>query len=124
MSGPDPWLSDVLGNAEAAEQLGPVDPRVNRRGQRVAERNGHAVNGISRVELARHISQALRVGNEPRARELITAGGQLFGASALAAEVAEQSCQIELAALQAEQAQHAEPDPELYEEVWENDEPR
>jgi hypothetical protein len=74
-------FSSLWGDPAAAEALYPAEAgfaRIVRRAQRPAEPDGRAVRGVDRTELARHISEALRVGDEPRAHELISAGARLF----------------------------------------------
>jgi hypothetical protein len=52
--------------------------------------------------VAAGIAVALRRGDQDGARELIEAGGQVFGSAMLASEVALQARELELAALEAE----------------------
>jgi hypothetical protein len=104
--------------------------RIQRRGQRLNERDGRVVRGIDRAELARGIALAVRRGDTPGAQQLIEGGANLFGASALIAEVGEQSRQLELDALRAAQdrpsadEQYPVVDPYDIEQEWADAEPR
>jgi hypothetical protein len=61
------------------------------------------VRGVNRTELAHEVARALRTGNTPLVRELISSGARLFRADALIAELTEQSRRLEMHALRAAQ---------------------
>jgi hypothetical protein len=58
------------------------------------------VRGVSRSEVAQRIAETLRAGDTPLARELIEAGAQLFGRTAMVTDVGLASHRLEQEALQ------------------------
>ena len=125
----DLW-GDAVGAHVAVARLGEAAlQRINRRAERIAERDGRMVRGVNRTDVAREIAEALRIGDQPRARELITAAASLFGQAAIVIEVGLQARQLELDALRAAEdkppvEEYDAAHPHDIEDGWYNEEPR
>jgi hypothetical protein len=108
MSEFDDAFSGLVGDATGAHlavmQLGEAAlARVQRRVDRLNERDGRSRGGVGLAEVATGIAMALRRGDQPGASALVAAAGQLFDHTALVTEIGLQAHQLERDALRAAQ---------------------
>jgi hypothetical protein len=103
----DNWLSDIIGdpaNAKTVELAGHALQRVMRRAEYSSQREGKpgptVRAGMTLSDAALAIALCLRRGDQPAARDLIDAAGQLFDHSQLVAQIGQAAQDFEASARQ------------------------